>query len=46
MLYKEEALDKLKYGMKIIIREGSAARNFEALADLLHDYPDHPVLQR
>lgn len=38
---KEEALDKLRYGMKIIIREGSAARNFEALADLLNDYPDH-----
>ena len=38
---KEEALDKLKYGMKIIIREGSAAKNFEALVDLLHDYPDH-----
>ncbi len=38
---REEALDKLKYGMKIIIREGSAARNFEALVDLLNDYPDH-----
>ena len=25
--------------MKIIIREGSAAKNFEALIDLLHDYP-------
>lgn len=37
---KEEALDKLQNGMKIIIREGSAARNFEALADLLHDYPN------
>jgi adenine deaminase/very-short-patch-repair endonuclease len=37
---KEEALDKLKYGMKIIIREGSAAKNFNALIDLLHDYPD------
>jgi adenine deaminase len=36
----EEALDKLKYGMKIIIREGSAARNFEALIGLLNDYPD------
>ena len=35
---KEEALDKLKYGMKIIIREGSAAKNFEALIDLLNDY--------
>jgi adenine deaminase len=36
----EEALEKLQYGMKIIIREGSAARNFEALIPLLHDYPD------
>src|SRR5687767_2457815 len=35
-----EALDKLKYGMKIIIREGSAAKNFEALIPLLHDYPE------
>jgi len=37
---KEEALEKLKLGMKVIIREGSAAKNFEALIDLLHDYPD------
>ena len=37
---KEEALEKLRYGMKIIIREGSAAKNFEALIDLLQDYPD------
>lgn len=37
---REEALDKLKAGMQIIIREGSAARNFEALIDLLNDYPD------
>ena len=37
---KEEALDKLKYGMKILIREGSAAKNFEALIDLLNDYPE------
>ena len=37
---KEEALDKLKYGMKILIREGSAAKNFEALINLLNDYPD------
>jgi adenine deaminase len=35
---KEEALDKLSYGMKILIREGSAAKNFEALADLLNDH--------
>ena len=36
----EEAFDKLRYGMKIIIREGSAAKNFEALIGLLHDWPD------
>lgn len=36
----EEALDKLKYGMKILIREGSAAKNFDALINLLHDYPN------
>lgn len=36
----EEALDKLKYGMKILIREGSAAKNFEALIDLMHTYAD------
>ena len=34
----EEALDKLAAGMKILIREGSAARNFEALAPLLHEH--------
>ena len=37
---KEEALDKLNAGMHILIREGSAARNFEALIDLLNNYPD------
>jgi adenine deaminase len=37
---KEEALDKLQNGMKIIVREGSAAKNFEALIDLLNDYPN------
>src|SRR5690606_15950491 len=36
----EEAMDKLKHGMKILIREGSAAKNFEALIDLLRDHPD------
>ena len=34
----EEALDKLSHGMKILIREGSAAKNFEALYPLLEDY--------
>lgn len=31
----EEALGKLEKGMKVIIREGSAAKNFDALIDLL-----------
>ena len=34
----EEALDKLSFGMKILIREGSAAKNFEAIIDLMHDH--------
>ncbi|WP_347157999.1 adenine deaminase [Pontibacter chitinilyticus] len=34
----EEALDKLAVGMKVLIREGSAAKNFEALIPLL---PEH-----
>ncbi len=34
----EEALEKLQYGMKIIIREGSAAKNFEALIPLLDEH--------
>jgi adenine deaminase len=37
---KEEALDKLKYGMNIIIREGSAAKNFNALIELIAEYPE------
>ncbi|MDG1398516.1 MAG: adenine deaminase [Polaribacter sp.] len=34
----DEAEEKLQKGMKVIIREGSAAKNFEALIDLL---PEH-----
>lgn len=34
-----EALDKLKCGMKIIIREGSAAKNFEALHSIIGTHP-------
>lgn len=34
----EEGLEKLQRGMKVLIREGSAAKNFEALIDLL---PEH-----
>ncbi len=36
---REEALEKLSHGMKVLIREGSAAKNFDALIDLLNDYP-------
>ena len=36
-----EALEKLQHGMKILIREGSAAKNFDALIELLYDYPEH-----
>ncbi|MCT4628532.1 adenine deaminase [Winogradskyella sp.] len=34
----EEGLEKLQKGMKVIIREGSAAKNFEALIDLLDEH--------
>ncbi|MDH5768375.1 MAG: adenine deaminase [Nitrospirota bacterium] len=37
---KEEALEKIKFGMKILIREGSAAKNFDTLRSLTEDYPD------
>lgn len=40
----EEALDKVKLGMKIAIREGSAAKNFEALIDLIDEYPEMIML--
>lgn len=35
-----EAKEKLELGMKILIREGSAAKNFDDLIDLLNDYED------
>jgi adenine deaminase len=41
---KEEALDKLSHGMKILIREGSAAKNFEALYELIDDHPSMMML--
>tara|TARA_R100001369_G_scaffold30533_3_gene54223 strand:+ start:5881 stop:7503 length:1623 start_codon:yes stop_codon:yes gene_type:complete len=37
----DEALEKLQKGMKVIIREGSAAKNFEALIDLLDEHYDN-----
>jgi adenine deaminase len=41
---KEEALDKLAAGCKIAIREGSAARNFDALYTLLSEFPGQTML--
>lgn len=35
----EEAREKIGYGMQILIREGSSARNFEDLAPLLSSHP-------
>ncbi len=40
----EEALEKLQHGMKILIREGSAAKNYEALHALIDEYPDRVML--
>jgi adenine deaminase len=36
----EEAIDKINSGMHILIREGSAARNFDALVTLLGTHPE------
>jgi adenine deaminase len=36
----EEARFKLENGMKVLIREGSAAKNFEALHPLIREYPE------
>ncbi len=40
----EEALDKIKAGMKILIREGSAAKNFSTLHPLIQSHPDSVML--
>jgi len=40
----EEALDKIAAGGKIAIREGSAARNFDALVSLIDSHPQQCML--
>ncbi len=40
----EEAEEKIKLGVKIQVREGSAARNFDALHTLFATYPDRLML--
>ncbi len=36
----DEAIEKINFGMRVLIREGSAAKNFETLVPLLKDYSD------
>ncbi len=40
----EEAVDKIKSGMYVQIREGSAAKNYHALAPLLHTHHKYIML--
>jgi adenine deaminase len=40
----EEAYQKIKHGMHILIREGSAAKNFETLYPLIDEFPDQVML--
>lgn len=35
-----EAVEKINYGMSILIREGSAAKNFENLCDIIDIHPE------
>jgi adenine deaminase len=41
---ESEAMEKIALGMKIQIREGSAARNFDALSRLMRQYPEQCML--
>ncbi len=41
---QEEARDRLAAGCRILIREGSAARNFAALATLIDEFPEQVML--
>ncbi|HOY38341.1 MAG TPA: adenine deaminase [Bacteroidales bacterium] len=40
----DEAIAKINLGMKIIIREGSSAKNFDALCPLIDTHPDMVML--
>jgi len=40
----EEAHEKIKYGMHILIREGSAAKNFGVLYPLIDEFPEQVML--
>ena len=40
----KEAEEKIRMGMKILIREGSAAKNFDALCPLIEKFPEQVML--
>jgi len=40
----KEALEKIKLGMKVLIREGSAAKNFDTLIPLINEHSDQIML--
>lgn len=40
----EEALEKISLGMKVLIREGSAAKNYESLCSLIETHPESTML--
>lgn len=40
----QEAIDKIKLGIKLQIREGSAAKNFDSLIEVISQYPDDVML--
>ncbi len=40
----EEAREKIRYGMSVLIREGSAAKNFEELSPLFIEFPEKIML--
>ncbi|MGM0497182.1 MAG: adenine deaminase [Bacteroidota bacterium] len=40
----EEAVEKINKGMKIQLREGSAAKDFDSLYKLIDEFPDHVML--
>lgn len=40
----EEAREKIKFGMHILIREGSAAKNFDTLYPLIDEFPQQVML--
>lgn len=41
---KDEALEKISLGMKVLIREGSAAKNLQSLKTLLNEFPEMTML--